>query len=394
MKILLLSNKSPWPPKDGGSSATMNTIKGLAAKEASVTVLAFNTLKHYTDINDIPGTFPGFRFVTLDSRIRPFHLLANLFFSTSPYTLTRFRSDSYSEKLRAILKNGFDIVQVEGLAMTCYLPIIRKHSSAKVIFRPHNIENIIWSQLADEEINILRRLYFRITALKTKKIERKITDHFDAVAAMTVKDMDWFLHNSCSRPFIVASPSPETTEPVPVKTVPLSVCFIGALDWRPNINGLKWLVNEVWPLVILTLPEASLYIAGRNPARNVENICRGKNVFYKGETESSSEFMADKNILAVPLFSGSGIRMKILEGMSLGKCIVATPAAAEGIIFEDKKNIYIAGEARHFATLITDLLTNDHIRNETGMNARENVRKNYDILASAEELMKFYTRLT
>jgi len=172
----------------------------------------------------------------------------------------------------------------------------------------------------------------------------------------------------------------------------MSAGYIGALDWRPNINGLKWLVKKVWPFVTESLPQASLYIAGRNPGSAIKRICSGKNITFVGETSSSIRFLADKDMMVVPLFSGSGIRMKILEGMSLGKPIVATPVAADGIIFEDRKDIFIESEPEDFAGRIIELLLDEKLRNETGLKAQENVRKNYDILVSAEKLMKFYTQ--
>jgi polysaccharide biosynthesis protein PslH len=393
MKILLLTNKSPWPPMDGGSSATLSMIKMLAARGASVTVLSFNTLKHHSEAKDIPGTYGSFHFVDIDSRIRPLNLIFNLFFSLTPYTLTRFEDKKFSKKLAWLLRSEFDIIQVEGLPMSGYLSLIRKHSSSLVIYRPHNIENIIWSMLAIEEKNFFKRLYFNITAIKTKRIEKRVVNFFDGLAAISQKDKYWFINNGCTKPIIVSSPSPNVSDIKDTIHKHMSVAFIGALDWRPNINGLKWLVNKVWPLVTEKLPEASLYIAGRNPGSAVETICKGRNIIFVGETPSSEQFLADKDLMAVPLFSGSGIRMKILEGMSLGKPVVATPAAAEGIIFEENRDLFIAGNPGEFAEKIIRLLLDENLRNATAVNARENVRKNYDIFASAEELMKFYNRL-
>lgn len=393
MKILLLTNKSPWPPMDGGSSATLCMIKMLADRGAAVTVLSFNTQKHRVDTNNVPGTFADFHFIDIDSRIRPFSLIYNLFFSSVPYTLTRFEDTAFSKKLVAVLKSEFDIVQIEGLPMTCYLPLIRRHSGAKIIFRPHNIESIIWSELAVEEKNLLKKLYFTITSLKTLKIERKITGSFNGVAAISPNDKEWFTKNGCTKPIIVSSPSPDVTVKTDGIIKPMSAGFIGALDWRPNINGLRWLIKKVWPVVTKKLPEACLYIAGRNPGKEIEGICKGRNIIFIGETKSSAGFLEDKEVMAVPLFSGSGIRMKILEGMSLGKPIVATPAAAEGIIFKENKDIFIAADPGEFAAHIIRLLLDENLRNATGINARENVRKNYDIFASAEELIKFYNQL-
>jgi polysaccharide biosynthesis protein PslH len=394
MKILLLTNKSPWPPRDGGSSATLSMIRVLTGMGASVTLLSFNTFKHHVEIETIPDEIKDYHFVNIDTRLKPMGLLFNLFFSCIPYTISRFRSVDLTEKLISLLKDEFDIVQIEGLSMAIYLPVIRKNSVAKVIFRPHNVENVIWAQLAKEESDIFRRLYFTINSVKTSRLERKIADCFDGVAAITEKDKEWFVSEGCRKPIIVSRPSPLKNDSISVKNIPMSVGFIGALDWRPNINGLKWLVKKVWPAVTEALPDATLFVAGRNPAKEINKICNGKNIIFIGETESSAEFIASREILVVPLFSGSGIRMKILEGMSLGKCIVATPASAEGIIFENKKDIFIEQDALLFADRITMLLRDANLRKITGANAQENVRKNYNTLAAAEDLMNFYTLFT
>jgi glycosyltransferase involved in cell wall biosynthesis len=97
--------------------------------------------------------------------------------------------------------------------------------------------------------------------------------------------------------------------------------------------------------------------------------------------------------MVVPLFSGSGLRIKIVEGMSYGKSIVATPAAADGIMYEDKKDLFVASDPLEYAEQVTALLKNETLRSETGRNAMDNVRKNYNILAAAESLLKLYSNL-
>ena len=171
------------------------------------------------------------------------------------------------------------------------------------------------------------------------------------------------------------------------------VCFIGALDWQPNINGLNWFIKEVWPLVAERIPESEFLIAGRNASEETISKLKGQNVSYKGEVESSASFIKDKSVMVVPLFSGSGIRMKIIEGMSFGKSIVATPLAAKGIDYENGKEIIVANDAAGFADKIIKLLTSDDLRREIGENAILTVRKNYDTLASSVKLINFYREL-
>jgi glycosyltransferase involved in cell wall biosynthesis len=398
MRVLLLCNKSPWPPKDGGAAATLNLITGLTYCNVSVTVLAFNTAKHFVKTDDIPEKFSkstNYHFINLDSGINPIKFFTNLLFSDKPYNLERFWSRAYSSELKKIIQNNFDIVQIEGLAMYHYLPVIRNCTSVPVVYRPHNIENLIWAGLSGEEKNVFKSSYFKILSRRLKKIEKSIINDFDAVVPLSSPDLDWFKAEGLSKPYLKCVPGYHPDEITEYEPSPINkVFFIGALDWLPNIFGLAWFIKKVWPIVVDKIPDATLYIAGRNASKKTMSRLQGKNIFFKGEVESSSDFIRDKMVMIVPLFSGSGIRMKIIEGMNYGKCVVATPLAIKGLECEHNKDIYVTSEASSFADIITELLTNEELRREAGINAMNNVRKNYNILASSEKLKNFYRELT
>jgi glycosyltransferase involved in cell wall biosynthesis len=397
MRILLLCNKSPWPPKDGGAAATLNLIKSLSDLNVAVTVFAINTSKHPAKPGDIPAEYSksiDYHLIDLDTGIDYFRLILNFFFSGKPYNIEKYRNKHIGRALKKIINDSFDLIQIDGLAMHHYLPVIRKLTAVPVVFRPHNVENIIWLGLCKEERNILRKLYFKNLAGRIKKTEKDIINLFDAVIPISKNDLNWFKSKGLTKPSFVFSGGYSMNYTAGYETIrPKSVCFIGALDWSPNINGLTWFIKSVWPLVTTEIPDAEFIIAGRNASEKSVSGFTGTNVKYAGEPESSYDFLKDKSIMVVPLFSGSGIRMKILEGMSMGKCIVATPKAAEGLEFEDGKDLFIAPDASSFAEQVVRLLRNQTQRNSAGENAVNNVRKNYNILVTSEQLVNFYREL-
>lgn len=396
MKILLITNKSPWPPRDGGSAATMSMISGLKAKGASVTVLALNTLKHYSQKEEIPaGLAEKFHLADIDTAIKPARMILNLLLSEKAYSLERFESDDFRIRLASVLKDNFDIIQVEGLAMAAYIETIRIHTKSRVVFRPHNVENQIWRGIAAETKCLLKRLYFNITADRTEKFEKSVINSFEALVPMTGNDLSWFIRSGLKIPSLVSPPAPLPLTPGLINDteIPLSVYFIGALDWRPNIYGLRWFIKKVWPVVTDSLPGITLHLAGRNPSKKIRRLCSGKGISFYGEVESPSAFINDKSVMIVPLFSGSGIRMKIIESMNLGKSIIATSSAAYGLEYEAGKDLFIADNAGDFARHIITLMNDKSLRDYTGRNAIENVRRNYNILASAENLLNFYSQL-
>ncbi|OQC44259.1 MAG: Glycosyl transferases group 1 [Bacteroidetes bacterium ADurb.Bin035] len=141
-------------------------------------------------------------------------------------------------------------------------------------------------------------------------------------------------------------------------------------------------------------PHAELHIAGRN----CDNALRSKistfsNVIFYGEVPSSKEFLAKHSILIVPLFSGSGIRVKIIEGMAMGKAIITTSIGAEGIPIENNKHAIIADTINEFADAINFLINNPEITHQIGNNARELVKEHFSLEKLTDDLLNFYKML-
>jgi len=172
-----------------------------------------------------------------------------------------------------------------------------------------------------------------------------------------------------------------------------NVGFIGSLDWHPNVDGILWFVNEVWPLVISRLPEASLHIAGRNADAGTAEKLTGQNITFHGEIDDSLLYTSSMNLMIAPLFSGSGMRIKIIESMSAGVPVVASPVAATGLPVKDGKDILIAGSREKFSSSILTLLTDDTLTEEIAANATGTVRENFDNNIITAQLFDFYKTL-
>jgi cellulose synthase/poly-beta-1,6-N-acetylglucosamine synthase-like glycosyltransferase len=170
------------------------------------------------------------------------------------------------------------------------------------------------------------------------------------------------------------------------------VGFIGALNWQPNLDGLRWFLAGVWPRVLRSLPDATLHIAGKGANANTKNWITGKNIFFEGEVKDAGRFMGSMTVMISPLFAGSGLRIKIIEAMSLGKTVVATPVAAAGLPVEDHRELLIGTDAVSFCDALTSALSDPGLRATTGAKARELVRNRFDNLKQTSLLLAFYKR--
>ena len=331
MRILQLTNKPPWPAKDGGSIAMWNLTKGLAGLGHQVTVLSMNTRKHHTPPESIPlqvKEIAEFRFVSVPATVSPVSAVMNLLFSNQPYNAVRFISQEFKQALRELLREKkFDLIQLEGLYLSPYIPVIREHTSAPVALRAHNIESEIWERTAVLSSG-LKKWYLRNLAGRILNFEKNWLNSYDLLVPITSRDGEWFTKAGNQKPVHISPAGIDSSFYHLTHDDPEfpSLFHIGSLDWSPNQEGLIWFLSRIWPSVHLKHPGLNLYIAGRNAPPWLVSKFQEKNVVYLGEVEDAHSFIRSKSVMIVPLFSGSGMRIKIIEGMALGKPLSQHPS--------------------------------------------------------------------
>jgi polysaccharide biosynthesis protein PslH len=397
MKILQVTNKVPYPANDGGAIACLNLTRGFALLGNEVTVFSMNTLKHHTEISEIPESvkdWAEFRLVDVPARISPVDATINLLFSGKPYNAVRFISKPFAKKLKQLLQEKeFDIIQLEGLYVCPYIPLIRKYSNAKIVYRAHNIEHEIWERTAAISTGI-KRIYLKILAKRIKAFEKSLINSYDLLVPITERDGIILDKLGNTQPMHVSPTGIETTVLIPhsKNLEHPSVFHIGSLEWTPNQEGLIWFIEKCWPKIHEKFPELKFYIAGRKAPDWLIRQFHAPNIVFMGEVSDAYQFMNSKSIMVVPLFSGSGMRIKIIEGMALGKPIVSTPIGTEGISTQSEKNILIADNEKEFVADIERLITDNELFQNISRNAIEYIHEKFDNLALAGALTEFYKK--
>lgn len=395
MKILLLTNKLPYPPKDGGSIATLNMITGFRDSGHDVCCLSLNTVKHNFPLENIPASLTDrIRFIGVhcDSSIRPVRMLYNLLFSKTPYIAERFNKPAFREKLIHLLgEEEFDIVQLEGPYLGHYIDVIHRNSKARISFRAHNVEHRIWERKAANEKRPLRRWYFYNMAARLKNFEKQVAEKSSCLVCISPLDEKTFREMGLRKP-IITIPTGLDLQEYPESDLPQesSVFFIGALDWLPNQEGLTWFMDHVLDDLRKELPELAFHVAGRNASPSFEVFLSGKKVIYHGEIEDAKEFMQAHRIMIAPLFTGSGIRIKILEALALGRPVITTSIGVEGIPAGNMKELLISDDAESFKNQIIKLVRDDVLASELVSAGRKLIRENFDTFGLSTQITRFF----
>lgn len=365
MHILQVSPRVPFPLHDGGAIGIYNITKGLLAAGHRVTMLAINTPKHHQPADVLAHLGPDFRLVTVDvdTTAKPLKALQNLLFSSKPYNLTRFINPEVTRAMVPLLQaESFDVIQYEGTYVAWYKEWLDAEQLTPAgtvsVLRAHNIEYVIWERLAQGEPNLLKRWYLGQLASRLRRFEQAYLRHFDAVAAITNEDIARLQELGCPAPIALVPAAVEMAsfQPDPsTRPQPRTVFMIGSLNWLPNLEGLDWLLREVWPAIHAELPALELHVAGVAPPGHLTSRPKGQdNVFIHGFVDSAAAFMRAHDLMLVPLLSGGGMRVKIIEGMALGKAILSTTIGAEGIAVRDGHDIVLRDTAAAWQQALRD----------------------------------------
>jgi len=393
MKILLLSNKNPFPPKDGSSLAIYSMAMGLAESGSDVTVLTMNTKKHFQDPKLLPEEAKKLlkvRWVPINTDVTTSGILKNLIKKES-YHVSRFNQEIFENELIKVLESeDFDIIQIEGVFLSDYVPVIQEHSKAKVILRAHNVEHQIWERYIEHTQSGVKKTYLKIQNSRLRQFEVNSLQHYNALIAITQVDHN-FLKSLAPNKKTLTIPFGINREDYPqLPSSTKDLFHLGAGDWMPNQEGMKWFLNEVWPLVLEEKPDAQFILAGRSWPVEISSLQKPGFTFV-GEVDNLVDFMSEHGTAVVPLLSGSGMRIKIAESMALGKPIISTTIGVEGINAPEGEAIMIADTPQDFARKCLTALTTDV--EPMGKNAREWVNQTLKRSTLATELLSFYKEI-
>ena len=397
MNILMLCNKSPYPPSEGGPMAMNSIVNGLIEAGHKVKILAVNSEKYHIKKEDIPQSYrdkTGIELVDVDLKIKPIEALKNLF-SDKSYHVERFISEEFREKLIKILKKDrYDIVQLEMIYMAPYIETIRANSKALIVLRAHNVEHLIWDRIAKKTNFLPKKWYLNHLVRTLRDYELNAINKVDGIAAITYRDAAFFRGETAvpviDVPFGV---NPDDFTPNYEVNKQPSLYHIGSMNWMPNEEGIKWFLKKVWDKLQEREPNIKLNLAGRHMPKWLMNL-KKNNVKVWGEVPDAKEFIKDNDIAIVPLLSGSGIRIKIIESMAMGKTVITTMIGAEGIQYSEYNNIIIADNPTKIVETICRITKEPEELMRIGKNARKLIEDIYDNKKIIERLLIFYDEIS
>lgn len=292
----------------------------------------------------------------------------------------------YSLVKKCVKDQYFDTIILESPATLNATSLVREYDkSVKIIFDAHNVETNLGAVFLDKK-EITRKRYLAI-----RKSESSLHTTVDAILTCSIKDKNDFLKLNKGNLLVSVIPNgvgidAKLHDDGVRLDKPSFILFCGYLSSKPNSEGLFWFHQSIWPKVKAVFPELKLLVLGSgNLPSSMDKLLKDESLIYTGKVQDVRSFYNQATLSIVPLKTGSGTRLKILESMSYGLPVISTAQGAEGIEYTDGLNILIADNENCFVEGIIHLLNDKEQRLNLQQSARELVEKNYswDIIGNA-----------
>jgi polysaccharide biosynthesis protein PslH len=366
VKILWVKPGKLLPLDTGGKLRTYNILRHLAATQELTYVSYYGGERDEVYEHEVLAHLPGTVSVPTSKRpssplaryvdyLRRLHLAA-------PYAVSQFAAPQVQELLRDwIPQRRFDVAVCDFLSSTLNFP--DRLATPTVLFQ-HNVESVLWQRRAEFEEKWFDRSVAKIEYAKMRRFEPEQVRRFHHVIAVSETDRQAMRAMvDPSRISVVPTGVDLGKYQVDANTRPSGalVVFTGSMDWRPNIDGVEFFCHEIWPLVLAQVPAARFRIVGRDPDPRVKKLASAS-VEVTGTVPSIVEHLREAAVVVVPLRIGGGTRIKIYEGMAMGKATVSTTVGAEGLDVQHGRDILLEDTPAAFAAAIVQLLRDAEIR--------------------------------
>ncbi len=386
MNILFITHRIPYPPDKGEKIRSYNILKYLVQKHNVYLAFIIDEAKESRSLEVLTSMTKGLCFDQVHAF--PRKLRSSLaFLHSKPISVFYFYSRKIQKWIDELLGSSqIDAVLCSSSPTAEYL-FRSSHYMSRLRQMPRiidliDVDSYKWEQYAECSKGLMQAVY-SLEAKYLRKYEERIAAEFDHILLTTEAEREIFHkripaantqaivngvdceHFSNSFQAGIASNGPV-------------LAFVGAMDYYPNVNGARWFVQNVYPRIQQSYPNTKFYIVGSRPSSAVRRLAQTHpGVEVTGYVSDVRTYLSAADVCVVPLHIARGVQNKVLEAMAMGKALVCTPQAIEGIHAKPGKDVLTASDADAFAGAVTRLLDDRNRITEIGTRARTFVEEHF-----------------
>ena len=378
-RILLLTPQLPYPPQQGTSLRNFHLLRALAERH-SVTLLSFAERDRTADTTRLAELARVLPPVAVPERTTG-QRLRGLLTSRAPDMARRLYSEAFAAALTGALRDEvFNAVQIEGIELAWTMPLIREAAPrTRIVLDCHNAETELQRRALQGDRPQPRRwpaaAYSAAQVGRLARFERQALRAADAIIAVSDEDRQQLMALAeptapiAVIPNVVAVDDYQWAGPVPDEAR-FDLVFTGKMDYRPNVDGVLWFAEAIWPLVRQARPATTWAIVGQRPHPRLAALASQTGITLTGRVEQVQPYLVGAGVYVLPLRIGSGTRLKLIEAMAASCAVISTTIGAEGFALESGREAIVADTPEAFATAVLALLDDPARRVALGKRAR------------------------
>jgi sugar transferase (PEP-CTERM/EpsH1 system associated) len=399
MRVLFLSQIVPYPPHGGVLQRGYNLVRELG-RHASVHLLAFvhpDTLPTESAREESLAALRGFceqvEYFPLWVKSSRLHLGAALMASagsSKPFGTIAHRSAAFARRTSEAMASGsFDVVHVDTLALS---PFVERRGTLPAVLTHHNIESSLMSRRASVESRPVAKQFLRREARKLAAEERRASPKFDVNIVVSPVD-EQVLSDAVPGLRTAVVPNGVDIEYFSPGVRPDSraLIYTGGMNMFANRDAVLYFLNEIWPLIKSSVPDARFFAVGQDPPPVLTAIAaRDPHVIVTGYVNDIRPLVREAAVYVVPLRVGGGTRLKVLDAMAMGMPLVSTAIGCEGLDVRAGEHLDVADTPAAFANATVELLRDPRRRHMLGSAARALVEERYSWPVIGRQLLDVY----
>jgi polysaccharide biosynthesis protein PslH len=381
VRILLLTQLVPYPPDSGPKIKTYNVLRYLAQRHEVHLVSFVRSVSERANVEHLRRLCDGVTTVPLQrSRAKDMAALARSLATGTPFLIERDDVPAMRSTVLALLdRHRFDAVHADQLSMAQFavdVPVSHR------ILDEHNAVWALVQRAARHESPGPRRVLAEVEWRKLRAYEGQVCRRFDRITVVSAEDR--LALEAAAGARLTVSTIPIGVDSQELAWAPRTeearhILSLATMFYPPNAEGLRWFTTEVFPSVRRAVPGTRLLVVGSRPPRSITRLGRpGTDVVVSGYVADLAPVLQQSAALIVPLHSGSGMRVKILEAFARGIPVVSTRLGAEGIQARDGEHLLLADEPNEFARALTRILCDPNEGMRLTRAARALVESRYD----------------
>jgi polysaccharide biosynthesis protein PslH len=380
LSILAVTSELPWPLDTGGHLRTFHLLRALAG-QFRVRLVAPTLPGHESSIECLAQKGIAVCPVKIGQRVAWHEGLraAAAAIRQEPYVLFRRhdRAPVRSELQRQMAIEPPDILYLDHLDSLVYAGLKRQ---TPTLIDLHNVYSTLAKRVATEQNARWKRLYLNREAKLLERMERRAAHLSDQL--FTVSEDERLHFEGLGARSVKVVPNGvdcEAFQSLPVARLgqPPLVLYLGNMSWGPNVSAAVFLAREMLPQLLMRYPAARLRIVGRSPSIETRALTSIPGVEVIGDVPEIKPHLRQATVLAVPLDSGGGTRLKILEAFAAGLPVISTPVGCEGLGVRHGEHLVIADRDR-FTDGIGELFDNEALTLRIAARARTVARQKFD----------------